>query len=266
MRRSSDIVAGTGRDGRPASRLWSPLPQPRHRRPQHGQPQHRRPQHGRPQQMWRGLAVTALVACSAVAAACSSSGGTASPSASANAPVKGGYLLPLTGIFTKNGVSEQDGFKLGLKHFGTSVDGHPIQVTYSNDQGDPTVSLAIARQLVTADHVQVMEGPLISSAIAVVASYVLGKGIPEDDLYLASPLQATAYNHYDAGFTSGWDGFAPSTVGAKWAYDTMHWRHVTTVGLGISFGWQGVGGFAPPLTPAPRTDHKNVLWAAHRAR
>jgi len=75
----------------------------------------------------RGLAVTALVACSAVAAACSSSGGTASPSASPNAPVKVGYLLPLTGIFTKNGVSEQDGFKLGLKHFGTSVDGHPIQ-------------------------------------------------------------------------------------------------------------------------------------------
>ena len=220
MGRSSDIVAGITRGGGPASRL-------------------------RPPHLRRGLAVTALVACSAIAAACSSSGGgTASPSASPNAPVKVGYLLPLTGIFTKNGTSEQDGFKLGLKHFGTSVDGHPIQVTYANDQGDPTVSLSMARQLVTSDHVQVMEGPLISSAIAVVAPYVLGKGIPEDDLYLASPLQATAYNHYGAGFTSGWDGFAPSTVGARWAYSTMGWRHVTTVGLGISFGWQGVGGFA----------------------
>jgi ABC-type branched-subunit amino acid transport system substrate-binding protein len=28
----------------------------------------------------------------------------------------------------------------------------------------------------------------------------------------------------------------------------MHWRHVTTVGLGISFGWQGVGGFAAQFT------------------
>ncbi|HEY1320542.1 MAG TPA: ABC transporter substrate-binding protein, partial [Streptosporangiaceae bacterium] len=239
MRCSSDIVARIGRDGGPASRLRSPLPQPKHGQPKHGQPRPGRPRHVR-----RGLAVTALVACSAVAAACSSSGGSASPSASPNAPIKVGYLLPLTGIFTKNGVSEQDGFKLGLKHFGTSVDGHPIQVTYANDQGDPTVSLSMARQLVTADHVQVVEGPLISSAIAVVAPYVLGKGIPEDDLYLASPLQATAYNHYGAGFTSGWDGFAPSTVGAKWAYNTMGWRHVTTVGLGISFGWQGVGGFA----------------------
>src|SRR5262249_3759995 len=198
MRRSSGIVAGIGLDGGPASRLRFPL---------RGSPR-LRPRHPRPRHLRRGLAVTALMACSAVAAACSS-GGTASPSASPDAPVKVGYLLPLTGIFTKNGVSEQDGFKLGLKHFGTSVDGHPIQVTYANDQGDPTVSLSMARQLVTSDHVQVVEGPLISSAIAVVAPYVLGKGIPEDDLYLASPVQATAYHHYGAGFTSGWDGFPP---------------------------------------------------------
>jgi branched-chain amino acid transport system substrate-binding protein len=198
-----------------------------------------------PSRRWRRLAAAALVAGTATAAACSSSSST---SASAHTPIKVGYLLPLTGIFTKNGTSEQNGFKLGLKHFGTSVDGHPIQVTYANDQGDPTVSLSMARQLVTSDHVQVMEGPLVSSAIAVVAPYVLGKGIPEDDLYLASPLQAAAYTRYGTGFTSGWDGFAPSTVGAKWAYTTMGWRHVTTVGLDISFGWQGVGGFAAQFT------------------
>lgn len=191
---------------------------------------------------------TALGACAILVAACGSSGGSGSSSGSSHAPVKVGYLLPLTGVFTKNGLSEQDGFKLGLKHFGTSVDGHPIQVTYDNDQGEPAVSLSDARQLVTADHVQAIEGPLLSSAIAVVAPYVLGQGIPEDDLYLASPQQAAAYTKYGTGFTSGWDGFAPSTEGGHWAYDTMHWRHVTTVGLGISFGWQGVAGFAAQFT------------------
>jgi branched-chain amino acid transport system substrate-binding protein len=159
-----------------------------------------------------------------------------------------GYLLPLTGVFTKNGSSEQDGFKLGLKHFGSSVDGHPIQVIYANDQGQPSVSLSDARQLVTSDHVQVVEGPLLSSAIAAVAPYVLGQGIPEDDLYLASPQQAQDYVRLGTGFTSDWDGFAPTTVGGRWAYDTMHWRHVTTVGLGISYGWQGVAGFAAQFT------------------
>src|SRR5215831_14957645 len=112
MRCSSDIVAGIAPDGGPASRLRSPLPRSPLPRPPHG-----RFRHGRPRHVRRGLAVTALVACSAVAAACSSSGGSASPSASPNAPIKVGYLLPLTGIFTKNGTSEQNGFKLGLKHF-----------------------------------------------------------------------------------------------------------------------------------------------------
>src|ERR1035441_9425184 len=175
----------------------------------------------------RGLAMVGVAGCAALVAAACGSGGSGSASGSSHSPVKVGYLLPLTGVFTKNGTSEQDGFKLGLKHFGTSVDGHPIQVTYADDQGQPAVSLSDARQLVTSDHVQVVEGPLLSTAI------------PEDDLYLASPQQAQAYVKYGAGFTSGWDGFAPTTVGGRWAYDTMHWRHVTTVGLGISFGWQG---------------------------
>jgi branched-chain amino acid transport system substrate-binding protein len=192
----------------------------------------------------------AVAACAALLVACGSSGSGSSSNSgsSAHTPIKVGYLLPLTGVFTKNGLSEQDGFKLGLQRFGTSVDGHPIQVTYANDQGEPAVSLSQARQLVTGQHVQVVEGPLLSSAIAVVAPYVLGQGIPEDDLYLASPEQAQAYTKYGTGFTSGWDGFAPTTVGGRWAYDAMHWRHVTMVGLGISFGWQGVAGFAEQFT------------------
>lgn len=207
-----------------------------------------RARRGRAGQSW--LARLALASCAVLLAACGSSGGSGNSTGSSGShtPVKVGYLLPLTGVFTKNGLSEQDGFKLGLQHFGTSVDGHPIQVTYDNDQGEPAVSLSDARQLVTADHVQAIEGPLLSSAIAVVAPYVLGQGIPEDDLYLASPQQAAAYTRYGTGFTSGWDGFAPTTEGGRWAYDTMHWRHVTTVGLGISFGWQGVAGFAAQFT------------------
>jgi branched-chain amino acid transport system substrate-binding protein len=186
-----------------------------------------------------------LAACATVATACGSSGST---SPAGNAPVKVGYLLPLTGVFTKNGTSEQNGFKLGLQHFGNSVNGHQIQVSYANDQGEPAVSLSDARQLITSDHVQVVEGPLVSSAIAAVAPYVLGQGVPEDDLYLASPQQAQDYGRYGTGFTSDWDGFAPTTVGGRWAYDTMHWRHVTTVGLDISYGWQGIAGFAAQFT------------------
>src|SRR6516225_10160986 len=191
--------------------------------------------------MKRFQAGFAAVAAALALAACGSSAG---PSAGGSAaPVRLGYLLPLTGVFTSNGTDEQDGFKLGLKNFGAVVDGHPISVTYLNTEGTPAIALSDATQLVTRDHVQVVEGPLVSSEIAVVAPYVLGQSTVEDDLYLASPAQMRAYSEHHLGFTSDWNGYQPTTEGALWAYDTMHWRHITTVGLNISYGWQGIGGF-----------------------
>ena len=80
-------------------------------------------------------AVLALAACSSSAS--SGAGGSA-------APVRVGYLLPLTGVFTSNGTDEQDGFKLGLKNFGAVVDGHPITVTYLNTEGTPAIALSAA--------------------------------------------------------------------------------------------------------------------------
>ena len=199
------------------------------------------------------------VAAGLVLAACASSGGSGAAGGSgAHSAVQVGYLLPLTGVFTSNGTSEENGFKLGLKNFGSSVDGHPITVTYLNTQGEPTVAESDAVKLVTRDHVQVVEGPLVSSEIAVVAPYVLSQGIPEDDLYLASPKQQQDYTKYHMGFTSDWNGYQPTSEGALWAYTTMHWRHVTTVGLNISFGWQGIGGFEAEFKKLGGTIDKSI--------
>jgi hypothetical protein len=73
---------------------------------------------GRGRRRW--LAAVAMMACASLAAACGSGSSNSPSSSSAHAPIKVGYLLPLTGVFTRNGTSELDGFKLGLAHFGTS--------------------------------------------------------------------------------------------------------------------------------------------------
>ncbi|MBO0819265.1 MAG: penicillin-binding protein activator [Nocardiopsaceae bacterium] len=200
--------------------------------------------------MLGGCAAAAVVALAACTAPGSGSG--------AHSPVKVGYLLPLTGVYTSNGTTEEEGFKLGLKTFGNSVDGHPIQVTYLNTQGEPSLALSAATQLVARDKVQLVEGPLISSESTVVAPYVLGQGTMEDDLYLASPTQMAAYEKNHMGFTSDWDGYQPTTEGASWAYNTMHWRHVTVVGLNISYGWQGVGGFEAEFKKLGGTVDKSI--------
>lgn len=202
-----------------------------------------------------------LGACAAVAglalAACAAPSGSGGGSGPGSA-VKVGYLLPLTGVFTSNGTTEEEGFKLGLKTFGSSVDGHPIDVTYLNTQGEPTVALSDATELVSRDRVQLVEGPLVSSETAVVAPYVLGQGVMEDDLYLASPGQMAAYGKHSMGFTSDWNGYQPTTEGAAYAYKTMHWRHVTVVGLNLSYGWQGIGGFEAEFKKLGGTIDKSV--------
>lgn len=204
----------------------------------------------------RGVTLAACaVAAGLVLAACAGPSGSGS---SPGSPVKVGYLLPLTGVFTSNGTTEENGFKLGLKAFGSSVDGHPIDVTYLNTQGEPTVALSDATELVTRDHVQLVEGPLVSSETAVVAPFVLGQGTVEDDLYLASPGQMAAYTKHHMGFTSDWNGYQPTSEGAAWAFNAMHWRHVTVVGLNISYGWQGIGGFETEFKKLGGTIDKSI--------
>jgi len=66
-----------------------------------------------------------------VLAGCGGSGSTAS---SASGPIAIGYKLPLTGTVALPGKQEQEGWNLGLKEFGQSVDGHRI-VTYFEDTG-----------------------------------------------------------------------------------------------------------------------------------
>lgn len=185
-----------------------------------------------------------LAACAGLILLAACGGGGSNGSSGANSPIKVGYLVPLTGTTAANGQDEQRGFNLGLQQFGKTVDGHPIQVTYLDTQSSPSVALSDARELASQDHVQVVEGPLLANQIQVVAPYVMASHIPEDDLFLASPTQMNDYATYGYGDTSGWDSAQVATVGAKWAHDTMRWRHVVVIADDYAFGWELGGDFA----------------------
>ncbi|MBO0802433.1 MAG: penicillin-binding protein activator [Nocardiopsaceae bacterium] len=205
----------------------------------------------------RRRAVIALVACASlalVAAACGKGAASGGP----HSPVKVGYLLPLTGPTAANGQDEERGFKLGLQQFGQSVDGHPIQPTYLDTQSSPSVALSDARQLVSQDHVQVVEGPLLANQIEAVAPYVMANRVPEDDLFLASPTQMDDYKKYGMGFTSGWDSAQVATAGAKWAYGTQHWKHAVVIGDDYAFGWEMGGDFAKEFKNLGGTVDKSI--------
>lgn len=183
------------------------------------------------------LAVAAIL----VAACGGSSGG---GSSSNNSPVKVGYLVPLSGNFASNGKSEQNGFELGLKDFGSTVNGHKIEVTYLDTQADPNIALSQARQLIDNQHIDMLEGPLAANEIAAVAAYAGPKGIPTDDLSMCAGIQLDYYSKFGNGYSSGWACDQPAIMAADYAYNTLHWRNVVTIGQDFAFGWLVVGGFA----------------------
>jgi branched-chain amino acid transport system substrate-binding protein len=193
---------------------------------------------------------------SVLVAAC----GGGSGSGSNNTPIKVGFLLPLTGTFASNGKNEQNGFNLGLKDFGSTVNGHQVQVTYLDTQADPNIALSQARQLIDNQNIDMLEGPLAANEIAAVAAYAGARGVPTDDLSMCAGIQLDNYAKYQNAFSSGWACDQPAIMAAKYAYEDLHWRKVATIGQDFSFGWLVVGGFADAFRQQGGEVVK-MLWA-----
>src|SRR5919204_1821538 len=188
-------------------------------------------------------------------AACGGGGGQANTS-----PIKVGYMVPLTGNFASNGRNEINGFNLGLKDFGDSVNGRKITPIVVDTQADPNTALSQAHQLVENQNIDILEGPLAANEIAAVSAYVGPKGVPTDDLSLCSAVQLDYYVKFNNGLDSGWACNQPATQGAVYAYNDLHWRHITTIGQDFAFGWLVVGGFAASFKKLGGTIDK-MIWA-----
>jgi branched-chain amino acid transport system substrate-binding protein len=185
---------------------------------------------------WRWL----LVPLALLLAACGGSGS----GPSNTSPIKVGYMVPLTGNFASNGRNEINGFNLGLKDFGDTVNGRKITPIVVDTQADPNIALSQAHQLVENQNIDILEGPLAANEIAAVSGYVGPKGVPTDDLSLCSAIQLDYYVKFNNGLDSGWACNQPATQGAVYAYNEMHLRHVVTIAQDFAFGWLVVGGFA----------------------
>src|SRR5215472_10894759 len=198
-----------------------------------------------------------VAALSLTAAACGSS--SSSPSSSAGTPINVGYEVPLTGTAAGPAKHEEDGWNLGLKIFGSSVNGHKIVTYFDDTQGNPTIALSDARSLVQQKHIQIMEGPLLASEDAAVAPYLGAQHIPTDNLAVCGQTQILADAKYRNAFSSGWMCNQPDIVAADYLYNTLGYRHVTVLANDYAFGWLSAGGFIKRFTMLGGKIDK-VLW------
>jgi branched-chain amino acid transport system substrate-binding protein len=166
--------------------------------------------------------------------------------AQAPAPVKIGMLVPLTGVFTRNGREAVDGARLYLDEIGWKVQGRPIELLVEDYEGKPDVGLTKARKLVERDGVHMLKG-IVSSAVGLaVAAYAKDRKIPVivsadfgvSTLTVPGPL----LNPYI--FRWSQSGTGPGQAGADWAYKVAGWRKVVSIASDYVGGLEVSGSFA----------------------
>jgi branched-chain amino acid transport system substrate-binding protein len=187
-----------------------------------------------------------VAATSLTAAACSSSS-TTSASSAAGSPVVVGFEAPFTGTAAAPAKQEQEGWNLGLKVFGDTVDGHKIVTYFDDTTGNPTIALSDARSLVLQKHIQIMEGPLLASEDAAVAPFLASYKVPTDNLAVCGETQIKDDAQYGNAMASGWLCDQPDIMAADYLYG-LGYRHVTVVANDYAFGWLTAGGFMTQFT------------------
>ena len=200
-----------------------------------------------------------VLASSSLALAACGSGSSSGTTTSSTSPIIIGFEAPLTGTAAAPGKQEVQGWDLGLKVFGDSVDGHKI-ITYVDDTGgNPAVALSDARSLVLQKHIQVMEGPLLASEDAAVAPFLGAQDVPTDNLAVCGQTQIVDDAKYGNAMASGWLCDQPDIIAADYLYNTLGYRHVTVVANDYAFGWLSAGGFIKQFTLLGGKIDK-VLW------
>ena len=94
------------------------------------------------------------------------------------APIRIGFLAPLSGPYVQNGRDILNGFLLALDEMSYRVAGRPIELIVEDDEAIPAVGLTKARKLIERNDVHLMAGALLSSTGYALAPYLDSVGVP----------------------------------------------------------------------------------------
>ncbi len=91
---------------------------------------------------------------------------------------KVGVLLPFSGVYAGLGSHIENGFKLGLEHYGADLDGDSVTMVRSDTEAKPAASLAKAKKMVLQDKVDVLMGVVSSAVLGGMRDFVHNSGTP----------------------------------------------------------------------------------------
>lgn len=207
---------------------------------------------------WAGIVMTATVVASLMAGCGTNSTPSATGSGPSNSAIKIGVVTALSGALADYGQEWKRGFTIGLQYAtgGTDkIDGHPIQVIWSDGDSTPTQSVIDAKNLLQSDGVNVLAGG-VNSASAIAMEPLAQK---YQTVYMVGPAVADSitgkhYNKYIFKISPN------SYMEAKAAVMSISTPGATVAQLAPSyaFGYDSVAAFQQLATQAGLKDILNV--------
>lgn len=194
-----------------------------------------------------------------VALLLSACGATSGSASAAPKTFSVGYIVPLTGATSSLGTATEQGWNTAVGVFGSKVDGITINTHFVDDAGSVTTGQSAAVQLVSVDHVSLIEGPILANVDAAVANYLGPLHVPFVDLCACSAVQIQTYKKYGNAFASSSTADQTSTFAAQYMRQADHYNNITIVAMNYAFGWEVVGSFIKEFTELGGTI-KKIIW------
>ena len=163
-----------------------------------------------------------------------------------SAPIKIGFLAPLTGPFAQIGKDMVNGTELYLDEIGRQVGGRKIELIVEDSEGNPATALNKSRKLVDQDKVHVLTGGLLANVGYALQPFIDGQKIPAtypviaaDDITQRKPAKWIV--------RTGWTTSQPMHPFADWVVKNTRYRKIAAIGMDYAFGYETIGGFQQVL-------------------
>ena len=168
--------------------------------------------------------------------------GVGSPPAAAQGPIKLGFLSPLSGAIAQAGKDMYSGCELYWQESGWQLGNRKLEVILEDTEGQPATAVSKLRKLIDSDRVDLLAGVILSNVAYALVPPIEAAGIPSiypinsaDDLTQRKRPKWIVRTGFSAGGNMHPFG--------EYAYKTLRYRKIVTMGLDYAFGWETVGGF-----------------------
>jgi len=162
--------------------------------------------------------------------------------AAAQGPIKLGFLSPLSGAIAQAGKDMYSGCELYWQESGWRIGDRKLEVILEDTEGQPATAVSKLRKLIDSDRVNVLAGVILSNVAYALVPPVEAAGIPTiypinsaDDLTQRKRPKWIIRTGFSAGGNMHPFG--------EYAFKTLKYRKIVTIGLDYAFGWETVGGF-----------------------